>query len=607
MVLKKRVQNGIIWGVGLAIAAALVTRLFFSISLYDEVLNIRISYLTAAMGQRHLIENAQIFAMGDVFNLPFVWVFYKLTGGTAGIVLFMRFVYVGMNLGLAGVVLWILSPDMGKKNTILFSLILITYAPFSVYSVWYDSVALLFMLTGAVFYAGSALCEGKKGKWMRYLSGLCHGCMVYAYPLMVFVVLMTFVIGIVYITKRREKLRNITPYLIGGMTVIMVFCIYCTCVGWSNICFFQEGYFQNILGGRGEETMAFGNDGIWGSDIRVLEEAVRDVAASKESAGFTPVLLTSPGGFLEQLGMKFKQIAVRCTEQQVKAIPLTILLLIQWAVGLKKRGAIRALLPVEIILTSLICHIDFGQWATLTNYAYYACWAPFLFCYLKDRSREVGKVLLCFLWMTSWGAFFAVGFTAVYMQKAAMGLYGGAVCTLVFMVLIVMQEPVRGLDMAAGAIFLAAIVNVILVYCNVYEDDQISQCSYRMKDGIFKGIYTEPDNEKYDIAEQRVRELALPDGSMVCLPYEEYKYVPVLMWGKFFQGGTDFQTAERQLSEGADAKTLIERSPWADLMVTTQEIYDESPLTREMITDKYYQLVITEDNILIFQKDSTFH
>ena len=48
-------------------------------------------------------------------------------------------------------------------------------------------------------------------------------------------------------------------------------------------------------------------------------------------------------------------------------------------------------------------------------------------------------------------------------------------------------------------------------------------------------------------------------------------------------------------------------SPWADLMVTTQEIYDESPLTREMITDKYYQLVITEDNILIFQKDSTFH
>ena len=135
MVLKKRVQNGIIWGVGLAIAAALVTRLFFSISLYDEVLNIRISYLTAAMGQRHLIENAQIFAMGDVFNLPFVWVFYKLTGGTAGIVLFMRFVYVGMNLGLAGVVLWILSPDMGKKNTILFSLILITYAPFSVYSV----------------------------------------------------------------------------------------------------------------------------------------------------------------------------------------------------------------------------------------------------------------------------------------------------------------------------------------------------------------------------------------------------------------------------------------------------------------------------------------
>lgn len=604
--LKKRAQNGIIWGVGLIIAAALVTRLFYSISLYDEVLNIRISYLTAVMGQRHLIENAQIFAMGDVFNLPFIWIFYKVTGGMAGIVLFMRFVYLGMNLVLAGVVFWALSSVMDKKNGILFSLVLVTYAPFSIYNVWYDSSALLFLLMGSVLYAGSVLNEGKKSRWMRYLSGLCHGCMVYAYPLMALAVMITLAIGAVYTVKRREKLRSMAPYLLGGMTVVMVFCIYCTCVGWDNICFFQEGYFQSILGGRGEESIAMENAGTLETELMVLEDATWEVAALQEPAGSAPVLLSGAGGFLDLLGTKLKQIAGRCTEQQVNAIPLTILLLIQWAVGLKRRGAVRAFLPVEIILVTLICHMDFGQWATMSAYAYYACWAPFLFCYLKDRAREDGKILLSFLWLSSLGAFLAVGFTATYGQKASMGLYAGAVCTLIFMVLIARQELVGGQKITVGVIFLSAIANLALLYGNVYEDAPIFQCRYRMQDGIFKGIYTEPDNKKYDNAERRVRELALPDGTMVCLPYEEYEYVPVLMWGKFLQGGTDFQTAERQLSEGADVKQLIERSPWADLLVTTQEIYDESPLTREQITDENYQLVITEEDILIFQKNNDF-
>lgn len=57
---KRYVEKGIVWGVGLAIAAALVVRLFFTISLYDEVLNIRISYLTAVMGQRHCRKRAYL-------------------------------------------------------------------------------------------------------------------------------------------------------------------------------------------------------------------------------------------------------------------------------------------------------------------------------------------------------------------------------------------------------------------------------------------------------------------------------------------------------------------------------------------------------------------
>lgn len=603
MAAKRYVGKGIVWGAGLVIAAALAARLFFTVSLYDEVFNIHVSYLTAVMGQRHLIENAQLFAMGDVFNLPFVWIYDKLTGGMEGIVLFMRFVYIGFNLVLSGVFFCVFSSCMGKRNAVLFSLILVSYAPFSVYSVWYDSAALFFMLMGAVLYAGSVLGEGSKSRWMRYFSGVSHGCMVYAYPTMALVALMTFLIGITYTMRRKGKLRSAMPYVLGGLTVIMVFCVYCTYVGWGNICFFQEGYLQKILGGRGLEAAAGGNTWLCNSDILVRKEAMWDVASSREMAGAAPVLLSGAGSFFHPLVIKLKQIAKECIGQQLQTVPITILLLIQWAVGLKKQGVVRLLLLVEIILATGFWHRDMGQWATLTAYAYYACWAPFLFCYLRDYAREVGKVLFCFLWLTSCGTLLAVGFTATYNQKAAMGLYAGAVCTLLFMALIAVQTPVRGRELAAGVILLAAVVNVALLYGNVYGDDWISRCSYRMKDGIFRGIYTEPENEKYDNAEQKVRALDLPDGTMVCLPYEAYDYMSILMWGKFAWGGTDFQTAERQLAEGVDAEALIERSPWADLLVTTKEIYDECPLTREKITDRYYQMVITEGDLLFFRKE----
>ena len=91
-----------ICAVSIFIIAALIWRIQCSISYYDEVLNIYISYITAALGQRHLVENGYIFSMGDLFNLPFVYLFWRITGGTEGLVLFIRFVYLGFNLVLAG-------------------------------------------------------------------------------------------------------------------------------------------------------------------------------------------------------------------------------------------------------------------------------------------------------------------------------------------------------------------------------------------------------------------------------------------------------------------------------------------------------------------------
>ena len=94
---KKSIFNTGICIIAAVIVGALIWRIQCSISYYDETLNIYISYMTAALGQRHLVENGYIFSMGDVFNLPFVYLFWRITGGTEGLLLFIRFVYLGFN------------------------------------------------------------------------------------------------------------------------------------------------------------------------------------------------------------------------------------------------------------------------------------------------------------------------------------------------------------------------------------------------------------------------------------------------------------------------------------------------------------------------------
>ena len=126
---KKSIFNTGICIIAAVIVGALIWRIQCSISYYDETLNIYISYMTAALGQRHLVENGYIFSMGDVFNLPFVYLFWRITGGTEGLLLFIRFVYLGFNLLLSFAFWKVFGKFYGKQPMILFGLILITFFP----------------------------------------------------------------------------------------------------------------------------------------------------------------------------------------------------------------------------------------------------------------------------------------------------------------------------------------------------------------------------------------------------------------------------------------------------------------------------------------------
>ena len=171
---KKSIFNTGICIIAAVIVGALIWRIQCSISYYDETLNIYISYMTAALGQRHLVENGYIFSMGDVFNLPFVYLFWRITGGTEGLLLFIRFVYLGFNLLLSFAFWKVFGKFYGKHSMILFGLILITFFPGGMYTVSYDTAALFFSLLGGVMLLGSELRGNERTGMYRYCAAVCH-------------------------------------------------------------------------------------------------------------------------------------------------------------------------------------------------------------------------------------------------------------------------------------------------------------------------------------------------------------------------------------------------------------------------------------------------
>ncbi len=572
----KKADNILLGAAGAILLFLMVRRLHYTVSHYDEVFNIYVSYMTVGMGKRHLVENQMMMSMGNLFNLPFIYAFYHLTDGMEGIVLFIRYMYLAMNLVLGGAFYASFHEWIGKKNSILFSLILISYAPFSIYSIWYDSAALFFLLAGAVLLMGARGGKTKKAVWLKYLAGICHACMVYAYPTMAGVIIVIFIAETVLQIKEKRKIKEIAfywmPYVVGGITVVLVLAAYILHIGWENIFLFQDRSVKESLSGR------------------TLGNISADVA---ESAGESPVLV-----LIKSIFDKLYSIALSVWHQQKKALGTTILLLIQWAAGLRRKGILRILLIPEIILVAAWSHNGMGQWATQTMYAYYFFWAPFLYFYLEKEDRKRWNRILPILGGAAIAGMIAVGFTAYYDMKASMGLYSGAIATFLLMILVVKDVKLREMSSAALVIILLAGCNIFMLYQNVYEDGQISRCTHLMQKGIYRGIIAEEKDAVYEKLPDLFDGIDLKEDAT--LYTNDFVYMPAYIEGGLLPNGGDPYEAEIRLLAGEDAEIVYREGWWTDVIIMDNKKYEECPKVEEYIFERYFDLIYEQDDFYMY-------
>lgn len=230
--------------------AAMFFRAFFSIITTDEVFNIAQAYRTV-LGQKFMVENWDFFQVGDSLNYPFIWLYYKITGSSEGLVLYMRLCFVLITLIFAFLSYRLLKPIYGKASAFASILIYFTMVTKTVFGLWYDTWSLSFMLLGylLILYA----LQSKNSLPWLLLSGVCQAIAVYAYPTAVVVFIYEVVALFVVANKNKKKFNMRKPeiiYIVGAAVVFAIFVVFCLMRDWQSFFIFNKTVTTENLSDR---------------------------------------------------------------------------------------------------------------------------------------------------------------------------------------------------------------------------------------------------------------------------------------------------------------------------------------------------------------------
>ena len=151
-----------------------------------------------------------------------LWLFYTLTGGTTGVLLFVRIVMVALKAALAFWFYRTMRPKLGAQTAFLAGLVLFVYTP-----KWFlgpDYISQQFHFTLAAFLCFYNYLERGRGLWRMVLGSVCLSLSVLAFPQSAFAAPFVF-LGL-FLLGRRNGERRLAGIPVGTLTAF-VSCLVC--------------------------------------------------------------------------------------------------------------------------------------------------------------------------------------------------------------------------------------------------------------------------------------------------------------------------------------------------------------------------------------------
>lgn len=437
-----RIPVAIAWTMGLVCLAALVHRFRFAPDLTDESFSVALPY-RFVLGDKPFVDEICIQQTAGILLVPFVWIFVKITGGTTGLVFYVRVLHLLVK-GIAAIAVYAAAKRWLTHRSSAIALAFLPFAlvPHSLANVGYNVLGSVLIVAGT-FFAAAAVTEQADARRHRLLfwSGVVQGVMAFAYPPMAVAPLLTTLL--VLICSPARRLAATGAFLLGGaVTAAMIL---------------PSLRFGGVAGVKRALS--------WGVHAQQSHSKEAFLAVVETLSKNTPTFVF----------------------YAVPAIALA------WV--LRSRSLVAVVLSVLSLAVATWNHGDSnGLQAALWLVVYASIFAPFVLLIAKpDGALVRGAVMVL---VPSYAAGIAAGFTSTQGASACgLGFHAG----MVFFALLSARALERAGADATLCLLPAGALMVGLVYCcydYVYRDAPLSLLTETVHVGPFKGIRTTPERAR---------------------------------------------------------------------------------------------------------------
>lgn len=430
----------------------LIYRVTLHADIYDEIINIGISY-RIAHGDVPFYNCWEAFQSGDIFLAPFIWLYLKIFKTTSGLVLFSRLLYLAILFLLVGATYLLFSKYLEKKQAFFVSYVVLFFELYSLFYLWYDTISVILLLLGDILIIRS-MESGKTWikRWMLALAGIVHCAMVFAYPSFILVALVMAIIIMIldYKNYRNSMIRAVASvffYALGALVDIICLILY----------FHFSSGLRNVFDVLSIITGTRGANGVSILDI-------------------------------------FRDIVVAYVSVNKFLIPVTIVCLILYFISLKNEKMLTVYLATIVVLPAFNqIFIEKNSLMGLANYlSYIAFWCPFLFYVVKEKSK-FDLALLWVFYVPSVVSLFAISLTTVYADigpvKCWQACLPAALATLYFFCKIWRQGAKRKQQWSIVIMAFVSVVLLVNSYSYIYlNQPYIKKSDKRITDGLYWGI-----------------------------------------------------------------------------------------------------------------------
>lgn len=473
------IKDCIIFVYGILILAALIFRARLGVEITDEAYYAAEPYLITK-GAIPFV-NMWMFQCGFAYIMtPFVWMFNMITGGTEGIILYLRLISIFVKLSFVLLSAYLLRKNLNYHDTTLYLLPFLALAPYSLMIFSYNTLSQLLLFLAGILLTTSFSANNRLAAIIRSVfSGICMAFSIISYPSLIITGALLAVI-ILIVARKFNKYHIFFAFLIGGFATAILFLMNLIASG---------GSLDSLISG----LVIMFSDTPGSSMIVKLNQYGLSIFYKKMILWIVFTAICSY--IINSMLNKYKKLFLS-----------GIYLLLSFCF-------IYAYIKTRFngnMLNDYICYLLFPF--------------PLVLLQIIKQHKAFCLKLLLFVWCPSLSFFLTVNFTTPGggIDTRYYMLCAGSLLTILFLSL-AQEETYKDTSnkvlqyipkLVVSALF--SVVFIINYYGYVYREMPLYHLTYKINNGVYRGLYTFPQRGRGLIAlEDKMRELIVKKDTVM--------------------------------------------------------------------------------------------